>query len=130
MMTDIIYAGETAQFGQPEIKLGTIPGAGGSQRLSKAFGKSKAMHYILTGRNFNAQEALQHGLVAQVFPKEKLVEETVKIAAEIGSYSRLAVALAKEAVNASEELPLAQGVLYERKLFHSTFATVCLSSIY
>ena len=126
MMTDIIYAGDSAQFGQPEIKLGTIPGAGGSQRLTRAMGKSKAMHYILTGRNFSAEEALKHGLVAGVFPKETLVEEVVKIASEIAGYSRLATTIAKDAVNAAQDLPLDQGVLYERKLFHSTFATVCL----
>lgn len=123
MTADIIYAGEGATFGQPEIKLGVIPGAGGSQRLIKAAGKSNAMEIILTGRNFTAQEALQWGLVSKICPPESLVEETVKTAARIASYGRLSVQAAKEAINMAEELSLADGLKYERRLFHGLFAT-------
>lgn len=123
MMADIIYAGEKATFGQPEIRLGVIPGAGGSQRLIKAAGKSNAMEIILTGRNFTAQEALQWGIVSKIFSPETLVDETVKTASKIASYGRLSVQAAKEAINAAEELSLTDGLKYERKLFHGLFAT-------
>lgn len=123
MMADIIYAAEGAVFGQPEIKLGVIPGSGGTQRLTRAIGKAKAMDLILTGRNMSAEEALQAGLVAHVFPKEKLLPETLDAAAMIASYGMLSVKAAKEAVNAAYETSLSQGVLFERRLFHSLFAT-------
>lgn len=123
MAADIIYAGDKATFGQPEIKLGVIPGAGGSQRLIKAAGKSNAMEIILTGRNFSAQEALQWGLVTKICAPEALVEETVKTAAKIANYGKLSVQAAKEAINMAEELSLSNGLVYERRLFHGTFAT-------
>ncbi|KAJ3084967.1 putative enoyl-CoA hydratase, mitochondrial [Quaeritorhiza haematococci] len=123
MMCDIIYAGDRAKFGQPEIKLGTIPGAGGTQRLTKAVGKARAMDMVLTGEMISATEAQQAGLVARIFPSEKLVEEAVKAATTIASYSQPIVMMAKEAVNKAEELSLAEGLHFERRLFHSTFAT-------
>ena len=123
MMCDILYAGEKATFGQPEIKLGVIPGAGGSQRLTRAAGKSNAMEIILTGRNFSAQEALSWGLVTKVLPPAELVDEAVKTAALIATYGRHSVAAAKEAVNATEDLPLQEGLRFERRLFHGCFAT-------
>ncbi|KAI8321828.1 enoyl-CoA hydratase mitochondrial precursor [Martensiomyces pterosporus] len=124
MMCDIIYAGEKAVFGQPEINLGTIPGAGGSQRLTRAVGKSKAMEMILTGTvNLDAQEAKAYGLVSAVFPPEKLLEETIKTAAKIASKGAISVQMAKEAVNQAYELNLSSGLLYERRLFQGTFAT-------
>lgn len=123
MAADIIYAGDKATFGQPEIKLGVIPGAGGSQRLIKAAGKSNAMEIILTGRNFSAQEALQWGLVTKICAPEALVEETVKTAAKIATYGKLSVQAAKEAINMAEELSLSNGLVYERRLFHGMFAT-------
>lgn len=124
MMCDIIYAGENAKFGQPEIKLGTIPGGGGTQRLIRAIGKSKAMEMILTGKTIDAKEAMSYGLVAKVFPAEELEKETLEIAEEIAKLSPLALELAKEAVNKAHEMPLSSGLDYERRLFHSTFATV------
>lgn len=123
MMGDIIYAGEKATFGQPEIKLGVIPGAGGSQRLPLLIGKSRAMELILTGRNFSAAEALQWGLVSKVFSPEKLVDEAVKTAAEIAEFSPLAVKAGKEVVNEGYQLPLDQGLKYERRVFHSLFGS-------
>ncbi|KAK9718472.1 putative enoyl-CoA hydratase, mitochondrial [Basidiobolus ranarum] len=124
MMCDIIYAGEKARFGQPEIKLGTIPGAGGTQRLVKAVGKSKAMEIVLTGTwNLSAQEAEKAGLVSKVFPADQLVDEALKTAEIIANYSQPMVQMAKEAVNQSFEIPLASGLLFERRLFHSTFGT-------
>lgn len=123
MMADIIYAGEKATFGQPEIKLGVIPGAGGSQRLTHAIGKSRAMELILTGRNFSANEALEWGLVSKVLPPGELVDAAVKTAATIAGYSPLAVKAAKEAVNEAFELPLQTGLKYERKLFHGLFGS-------
>ncbi|KAJ3412357.1 putative enoyl-CoA hydratase, mitochondrial [Chytridiales sp. JEL 0842] len=122
MMCDIIYAGDKARFGQPEIKLGTIPGAGGTQRLTQAVGKAKAMDLVLTGGFIDAVEAEKAGLVAKIFPADKLVEEAVKSAATIASYSLPVVMMAKEAVNKSFEMSLAEGLNLERRLFHSTFA--------
>ena len=123
MMCDIILAGEKAEFGQPEIVIGTIPGAGGTQRLTRAVGKSKAMQMVLTGDRITAQEAQQCGLVSAVHAPEKLVDEAVKLAERIGTHSPLVVQLAKEAVNSAYETTLAQGISYERRLFHATFAT-------
>lgn len=123
MMCDVVYASEKAKFGQPEIKLGTIPGIGGSQRLSRAVGKSLSMHLNLTGEMIGAEEALRAGLVAKVFPPDQLLEEVVKYANQIANYSKPIVALVKEAVNASQELSLSEGLLHERRLFYSTFGT-------
>jgi enoyl-CoA hydratase len=123
MMCDIIYAGDKAQFGQPEIALGTIPGAGGTQRLTKAVGKSKAMELVLTGNRMSAQDAMVSGLVSKVFPADKLLEEALKLAEKIASHSPLTVRMAKEAVNAAFELQLKEGLVFEKKVFHSTFAT-------
>lgn len=123
MMCDMIIAGDKAVFGQPEIKLGTIPGCGGTQRLIRAVGKSKAMDLILTGRNMNAQEAEAAGLVARVVPAKDLLESALGTAKTIASYSKPIVAMAKDCVNSAYETTLAQGVQYERRVFHSTFAT-------
>ncbi|WP_159350576.1 enoyl-CoA hydratase [Roseomonas harenae] len=123
MMCDIIIAAENAKFGQPEIKLGIIPGAGGSQRLIRAVGKSKAMDMILTGRMMDAAEAERANLVTRVVPVESLVEEAVKMGEVIAAYSQPSVAMAKEAVNAAYELPQREGIRLERRLFHSLFAT-------
>ncbi|MEM1020198.1 MAG: enoyl-CoA hydratase [Sphingomonadales bacterium] len=123
MMCDMMFAGENAKFGQPEIKLGVIPGAGGSQRLTRAIGKYRAMDMILTGRVMNAQEAFDAGLVSRIFPTEDLVEEAVKVAKTIANLSRPSVFLAKEAVNRSQEVSLSEGVLFERRTFHSLFGT-------
>ncbi|KAI9325198.1 ClpP/crotonase-like domain-containing protein [Zopfochytrium polystomum] len=123
MMCDIIYAGDKAKFGQPEIKLGTIPGAGGTQRLTSLIGKSKAMELVLTGGHIDAAEAEKAGLVARVFPADKLVDQAVKAASTIASYSLPSVMMAKEAVNKSLELPLTEGLHFERRLFHMTFGT-------
>ncbi|KAI9319294.1 ClpP/crotonase-like domain-containing protein [Dichotomocladium elegans] len=124
MSCDIIYAGEKAVFGQPEIKLGIIPGAGGTQRLVKAVGKSKAMEMVLTGSvNLNANEALQAGLVSQVYPADTLVDEAVKTASKIASMSQASVQMAKEAINKSFEVPLSAGLRWERVLFQALFGT-------
>jgi enoyl-CoA hydratase len=123
MMCDIVIAADTAKFGQPEIKLGIIPGAGGTQRLPRAIGKSKAMDLVLTGRMMDAQEAERAGLVARVVPAEKLLEEALAVANTISGYSLPAVMMAKESVNRAYESSLAEGILFERRLFHSTFAT-------
>lgn len=122
MMCDFILAADTAKFGQPEIKLGTIPGMGGSQRLTRFVGKSKAMDMVLTGRMMDAAEAERCGLVSRVFPAADLVEEAVKVAAVIAGMSQPVAAMAKEAVNRAFETTLAEGLLAERRLFHSTFA--------
>lgn len=122
MMCDIIYAGDNARFGQPEILLGTIPGAGGTQRLIRAIGKSKAMEICLTGDQINAETALQAGLVAKVHPKDENLNEAIKLADKIASLSKPVVAICKEAINASYEMTLNEGNRIERKLFHSTFA--------
>ncbi|EIE81398.1 hypothetical protein G6F46_000515 [Rhizopus delemar] len=124
MMCDIIYAGEKAVFGQPEIKLGIIPGAGGTQRLIKAVGKSKAMEMILTGSvNLNAHEAHQAGLVSKVFPIDQLVDEAVKTGNIIANMSQPSVQMAKEAINKSYEVSLSAGLRWERILFQSLFGT-------
>jgi len=123
MMCDIVIAAESARFGQPEIKLGIIPGAGGTQRLPRAVGKSKAMDLILTARMMDAAEAERAGMVSRVVPNDKLLEEAVAAAAVIAAYSLPAVMMAKEAVNRAYEAPLSEGLLFERRLFHSLFAT-------
>ncbi|MFT6657278.1 enoyl-CoA hydratase [Maritalea sp.] len=123
MMCDVVYAGDRAKFGQPEIKLGVIPGMGGSQRLTKLVGKSKAMDMILTGRMMDAEEAERSGLAARIFPADELVEQVLKIAAEIAGFGKLSTQTAKEAVNQAEELSVSQGVLFERRTFHALFAT-------
>ena len=123
MMCDILIAADTAKFGQPEIKLGVLPGMGGSQRLTRAIGKAKAMDLILTGRNMDAEEAERAGLVARVVPADKLLEEANAVAKTIAEMSLSAARMAKEAVNRAFETTLAEGLLYERRLFHSAFAT-------
>jgi enoyl-CoA hydratase len=123
MMCDLIIAADTAKFGQPEINLGIIPGAGGTQRLTRAIGKSKAMEMILTGRMMDAVEAERSNLVCRVVPAAELIDEAVKIGERIGELSATAVAMAKEAVNAAFETTLREGVRTERRLFLSLFAT-------
>ncbi|MCJ1477001.1 hypothetical protein MMC13_005672 [Lambiella insularis] len=124
MMADIMYCSATANFGQPEIKLGIIPGAGGSQRLTRAIGKSRAMELILTGKNFTGKEAGEWGLAARVFDNaEDCVEGAITTAAAIAAYSRIAVKAAKEVVNKSQELGVREGVEYERRVFHSLFGS-------
>jgi enoyl-CoA hydratase len=122
MMCDFILAADTAKFGQPEINLGVIPGAGGTQRLTRAVGKAKAMEMILTGRMMDAEEAERAGLVSRIVPAATLVEEAVKVAERIGTLSRPAVAMAKDAVNRAFETTLTEGVRFERRLFQSCFA--------
>lgn len=121
MMCDFIIAADSAKFGQPEVTLGTIPGAGGTQRLTRSIGKAKAMDICLTGRLIDAQEAERIGLVSRVVPHETLREETLKIAQKIASYSLPVVMMIKESVNRAFEVPLAEGLRFERRLFHSTF---------
>ena len=123
MMCDFILAADTAKFGQPEITIGTIPGAGGTQRLTRAVGKAKAMEMCLTGRMMDAAEAERAGLVARVIPADQLIDEAVKTAETIAAFSRPMVLMAKEAVNAAFETTLAQGIRFERRLFHASFAT-------
>ncbi len=123
MMCDFIIASETAKFGQPEITLGVIPGMGGSQRLTRAVGKAKAMDLVLTGRMMDAAEAERAGLVSRIVPPERLVDEAVEAAARIASFPRAAVFMAKEAVARSFETTLGEGLRFERRLFHSLFAT-------
>ncbi|XP_017773698.1 PREDICTED: enoyl-CoA hydratase, mitochondrial [Nicrophorus vespilloides] len=123
MMCDIIYAGETAKFGQPEILLGTIPGAGGSQRLPRYVGKSKAMEIVLTGDQVNAVEAEKMGLVSKIFPVGELVSRAIKLGEKIGKNSPLIVSMAKESVNTAYETTLAEGLHFEKRTFHGTFAT-------
>jgi len=122
MMCDFIIAADTAKFGQPEITLGTIPGIGGTQRLTRAIGKSKAMDLCLTGRMMDVAEAERAGLVSRIVPADKLMEEALAAAEKIASMSRPAAAMAKEAVNRAFETPLSEGMNVERNLFHSTFA--------
>lgn len=123
MMCDFIIAGDNAKFGQPEINLGVIPGMGGSQRLTRAVGKAKAMDMVLTGRFIDAEEAERSGLVSRVVPAAVVVDEALKAAELIASKSKPAAMLAKEAVNAAFEMGLAQGVVFERRVFHSLFAS-------
>ena len=123
MMCDFILAADTAKFGQPEILIGTIPGAGGTQRLSRFVGKAKAMEMVITGRMMGADEAERAGLVSRIIPAADLVEEAIKTAEKIANLSRPVVMLAIEAVNRAYETTLAEGVRFERRLFHSTFAT-------
>jgi len=123
MMCDFILCADTAKFGQPEINLGVMPGAGGTQRLTRFVGKSKAMEMNLTGRYMDAAEAERSGLVSRVIPADKLIDEALATAAKIAEKSALAVMVTKEAVNRAYETPLAEGVRFERRLFHALFAT-------
>ncbi|MDO8958580.1 MAG: enoyl-CoA hydratase [Rhodocyclaceae bacterium] len=122
MMCDFIIAAENARFGQPEIKLGILPGFGGTQRLPRAIGKAKAMEMCLTGRLMDAAEAEQSGLVARVVPTEKLLEEALATATVIAGYALPVAMMVKEAVNRAYESPLAEGLLFERRSFHANFA--------
>ena len=124
LMTDIVYCSAAATFGQPEIKLGIIPGAGGSQRLTRAIGKSTAMELILTGKNFSGKEAGEWGVAARVFDSaEECVMGAVDTAGRIAALSRVAVRAAKEVVNKSQDAPLREGLEYERKVFHGLFGS-------
>jgi enoyl-CoA hydratase len=123
MMCDTIIAADTAKFGQPEILLGVIPGSGGTQRLTRFVGKAKAMDMILTGRTMDAAEAERSGLVSRVVPAEQLLDEALGVAKRIAGMSRPSVMIAKEAVNRAYETTLAEGVRFERRVFHSLFAT-------
>ncbi|AOR68286.1 enoyl-CoA hydratase [Burkholderia stabilis] len=123
MMCDIIFAADTAKFGQPEIKLGIMPGAGGTQRLPRAVSKAKAMDMCLTARFMDAAEAERAGLVSRVLPADKLLDEAIAAAATIAEFSLPAVMMVKESVNRAYETTLAEGVHFERRLFHSLFAT-------
>jgi len=122
MQCDLIIAADNAKFGQPEIKLGIIPGIGGTQRLTHAVGKAKAMEMILTGRMMDAAEAERAGLVARVVPLQSLLDEALKVAEQIAAMSLPSVMAAKEAVNRAFEISLAEGVIFERRIFHSLFA--------
>lgn len=123
MMCDFIIASDSAKFGQPEITLGIIPGMGGSQRLTRAVGKAKAMDMVLTGRKMDAQEAERAGLVSRIVSQERLMDEAVEAAGVIASLSRASVLMAKESVNRSFEGTLSEGLRFERRLFQSLFAT-------
>ncbi|MEM7209633.1 MAG: enoyl-CoA hydratase [Pseudomonadota bacterium] len=123
MMCDFIIAADNAKFGQPEITIGTIPGAGGTQRLTRLIGKSKAMDMCLTGRMMDAEEAERAGLVSRVVPVDELVDEAMKAAAKIASFSRPIVMMAKESVNSALESTLSEGIKIERRFFHAAFAT-------
>jgi enoyl-CoA hydratase len=123
MMCDLLIAADTAKFGQPEIKLGVLPGMGGSQRLTRAIGKAKAMDLILTGRTIDAAEAERSGLVSRVVPADDLLTEARAVAAAISQMSGSAARMAKEAVNRAFESSLSEGLLYERRLLHAAFAT-------
>lgn len=129
MMCDIIYAGDKARFGQPEIVIGTIPGAGGTQRLTRSVGKSNAMEIVLTGDMFDAQAAHRMALVSKVFPADELVAEAVKLGERIGTHSPLVVQLAKEAVNTALETTLQEGLKFEKRTFHGTFSTVSVNGL-
>ena len=122
MMCDVILAADTAQFGQPEVTIGTIPGAGGTQRLTRLVGKPKAMEMVLSGRMMNADEAERSGLVSRVVPAADLMDEAMSLAQRISALSLPVVMMAKEAVNRAYETTLSEGVHFERRLFHSTFA--------
>jgi len=123
MLCDFIIASDTAKFGQPEVNLGVMAGIGGTQRLTRAIGKAKAMDMNLTGRFMDAEEAERAGLVSRIVPAKKLVEEALSAAGKIAEKSMISVMAIKEAVNRSFEVPLEEGLLYERRLFHSMFAT-------
>ena len=123
MMCDFVIAADNAKFGQPEIKLGIVPGAGGTQRLPRAVGKSKAMDMVLTGRMMDAVEAERSGLVSRVVPLARLMDEALEAAAVICAMSGPSVELAKECVNRAYETPLSDGVAFERRIFHAMFAT-------
>jgi enoyl-CoA hydratase len=123
MTCDLLIAGEGAQFGQPEIKLGVMPGAGGTQRLTRAIGKAKAMELVLTGRTLGASEAEAHGLVTRVVPDDEVVAAALELAGTIASMPPLAVIAAKEAVNRAEELGLEAGLEFERRSFYLLFAS-------
>ena len=123
MMCDMLIAADSAKFGQPEIKLGVIPGAGGTQRLPRAVGKAKAMDMILTGRMMDAEEAERAGLVSRVVAADRLLDEALAAAAQIAEFSLPSVMMAKEAVNRAYEASLGEGILFERRLFHALFAT-------
>jgi len=123
LMCDILYASENAQFGLPEITLGTIPGCGGTQRLIREVGKSKAMEMILTGKFIKAQEAFALGVVSGVFSQETLLEEALKTGEKIATFSRPIVSMSKDAINTAYETPLKQGIQHEKRVFWSTFAT-------
>ena len=122
MMCDMIFAADTAKFGQPEIRLGTMPGAGGTQRLPRAIGKAKAMDMCLTARMMDAAEAEKAGLVARVIPADQLMEETLKAAATIAGFSLPVIMMIKESVNRAYESSLNEGLLFERRVFHAAFA--------
>lgn len=123
MMCDFIIAADNVKFGQPEINIGVIPGAGGTQRLTRIIGKSKAMEMVLTGRFMDADEAERSGLVSRVVPADQLIDEAIKVAEQIAGYSAPAVMMAKECVNAAYETTLDQGMRFERRVFHSLFST-------
>lgn len=123
MMCDFILAADNAKFGQPEIKLGVIPGAGGTQRLTRFVGKSKAMEMVLTGRMMDAEEAERAGLVSRVVPVDDLLDEALKVARKIADLSLPSVMIAKECVNKAYETTLREGIMFERRIFHSLFAT-------
>ena len=123
MLCDMIVASETAQFGQPEINIGVMPGAGGTQRLTRAVGKVRAMEMVLTGKFISAEESLQLGLINRIVPVELLLTETVKLAKEIAKQSPVAIKLAKEAVNNAFNSTLDEGLIFERKNFYLTFAS-------
>jgi enoyl-CoA hydratase len=123
MMCDVLIAADTAKFGQPEIKLGVLPGMGGSQRLTRAVGKAKAMDMILTGRMIDASEAERSGLVSRLVPADNLLDEAIAVATEISQMSLSAARMAKEAVDRAFESSLAEGLLFERRIFHSAFGT-------
>jgi enoyl-CoA hydratase len=123
MMCSFIIAADNAKFGQPEIRLGILPGGGGTQRLTRAIGKAKAMEMILTGRMMNAEEAERAGLVARVVPAQNLMEEAIKTATVIAGHGRLAIELAMQMVNRADEVALAEGIHAERQAFYSLFAT-------
>ncbi|MDE0416994.1 MAG: enoyl-CoA hydratase [bacterium] len=123
MMCDIIIAAEDARFGQPEIRLGVMPGMGGTQRLARAIGKAKAVDLILTGRTMDAAEAERSGLVARVVPADRLIDEALEVAHAIAGHGRLATRMAKEAINRAFETSLAEGLAFEKRAFQSLFAT-------
>ena len=123
MMCDVVIAADSARFGQPEIRLGVIPGAGGTQRLPRAIGKAKAMDLCLTGRMMDAAEAERAGLVSRVVPAAALMDEVMSVASTIATFSLPSVMMLKEAVNRAYEAPLSEGLLFERRMFHSLFAT-------